>query len=132
MPDFQQLGKREAGLILLEGPDLAWIDKKLFGKACDISAFALVILAIFAGRKSNPMRYIEYIYLAVAVGLVAFFAGNFNDLTTANIIALIAGIIISSFMFSFRRQQRLVIEREERRRLEEMQRQAEDNGDSTS
>lgn len=65
------------------------------------------------------MRYFEYVYMAVAVGLVVFLATNYKYFTTLNVIAVMVGIGIASFMFTFRRSQRIMLEAEEARRLED-------------
>ena len=56
------------------------------------------------------MRYIEYIYLVVAGVLLAYLATEYEKMGTTNFIAILAGIGISAFMFSFRRNQRLKFE----------------------
>ncbi|MEM7038046.1 MAG: hypothetical protein AAF570_13770 [Bacteroidota bacterium] len=75
------------------------------------------------------MRYFEYIYAVVAVGLVAFLASNAKYMTTMNYIAVIIGILISSFMFTFRRNQRMLFEAEERKRIAELEAEAYDDED---
>lgn len=67
------------------------------------------------------IRYFEYLYLAVALGLVAFLAMDFQEMTTGNIIVLMVGILLSSFMYSFRRKQRQVLEAEDRKEMEALE-----------
>lgn len=64
-------------------------------------------------------RYFEYIYLIVAIGLVAFLAFNYKDLGTGPFIAILVGTLLSSFMYSFRKKQRQVMEAEEARQMQE-------------
>lgn len=70
------------------------------------------------------MRYFEYVYLVVAVGLLFFLATEYKHLQTTNIIAIFVGMGISSFMFSFRRSQRIKFEQLEKEELEELKREA--------
>lgn len=72
----------------------------------------------------------EYIYLVVAIGLIVFMASNSKHLATTQYIAIVVGILVSSFMYSFRRQQRIAFEREEAREFEELKRQASEGDDS--
>jgi hypothetical protein len=68
------------------------------------------------------MKYMEYLYLTAAVMLLIFLATEFEHLTTTTIIALIVAMLLFSFMFSFRRNQRIRFDRmmeEEMRKLEE-------------
>jgi hypothetical protein len=55
-------------------------------------------------------RYLEYVYLLAGVGIAVFMALNFKDLELGNKILLSFGAILSSFMFSFRRKQRQMLE----------------------
>ncbi|MEM0996293.1 MAG: hypothetical protein AAGN35_04400 [Bacteroidota bacterium] len=57
------------------------------------------------------MRYVEYIYAAAALGLLIFLALSFGELPLGPRIALMFGIAICSFMYSFRRKQRIIFER---------------------
>jgi hypothetical protein len=56
------------------------------------------------------MRYLEYVYLVAGVGITVFMAIHFKDLELGNKILLSFGAILSSFMFSFRRKQRQMLE----------------------
>lgn len=72
----------------------------------------------------RSMKQIEYIYLAlVAVGIV-FLATEFNDLSNQTRILAMIGIAIMAFMYSFRRNSRISMEKrwkesEEREEVEE-------------
>jgi hypothetical protein len=55
-------------------------------------------------------RYLEYVYLLAGVAIAVFMALNFKDLELGNKILLSFGAILSSFMFSFRRKQRQMLE----------------------
>lgn len=70
------------------------------------------------------MRYFEYVYLLIAVGLVFFLATNSKYLSTPQMIAVVVGTVISSFMYSFRRNQRRQFEEEDRKWLEEQEKEA--------
>lgn len=68
------------------------------------------------------MRYIEYIYLGAAACLVIFMVTQHKQFTTVNYVAVVVAILVATFMYSFRRNQRIAAERqeaEEIRRLEE-------------
>lgn len=68
------------------------------------------------------MKYIEYVYLAVAVMVTITLVKEFRVLETTTKIAFLVAILIASFMFSFRRSQRIRFEKhmeEEMRKLEE-------------
>lgn len=67
------------------------------------------------------MRYVEYIYLGVAVMLLIFFALKYEHFNTLNTAGLLTAIGICSFMYSFRRQQRLKMEEAEKERLKELE-----------
>lgn len=75
------------------------------------------------------MRYIEYAYLVVAVALGIYLATQYRHLTTGQMIAMGAGAAIASFMYSFRRQQRLIAERQLRKFEEEEKEAQETNQD---
>ena len=74
------------------------------------------------------IRYFEYLYLLVAVGLVGFMAFNFEDMSTGNIVVMMIGIVLSSFMYSFRRKQRMVMEEAERKRIQELEDEVNEDG----
>ena len=68
------------------------------------------------------MRYIEYIWLGAAICLMIFMATQYKSFSTMNYVAVVVGILVSTFMFSFRRNQRIAAEKaeaEEVRRIEE-------------
>jgi hypothetical protein len=64
------------------------------------------------------MRYFEYIYLVAALGLFAFLALSYDEMPTGPRIGLIVGIGICSFMYSFRRKQRITFEQMDREEQE--------------
>ncbi len=74
------------------------------------------------------MRYFEYTYLAVSIGLIVFLTFWYDEMENSNRLALIIGIVISSFMFSFRRQQRRKLEEAERREIEQLEEEVNDDG----
>ena len=75
------------------------------------------------------MRYIEYVYLVIAIGLVGYLTTHYADFNNTNKIAFIIGIVLASFMFSFRRQQRLRMEAEEREELRRLEEEVNDDDD---
>ena len=75
------------------------------------------------------MRYIEYIYLAIAIILVFFMATEYKHLSTTNLVGIFAGIAIASFMYSFRRNQRIKFEQLDREEAEAaLKQEAEEDG----
>lgn len=70
------------------------------------------------------MKYFEYTYLAVALGLMVFLIFWYDEMENSNRLALIVGIVISSFMFSFRRSQRIKFEAQEQEELERLKEEA--------
>ena len=70
------------------------------------------------------MKYIEYVYLILAGMVLLFLATDFEDLPRRTVIYLLIAMGIFSFMFAFRRSQRLRFERfeaEELARLAELE-----------
>ncbi len=70
------------------------------------------------------MRYMEYIYLTGAMMLIIFLATEFRNLSNQMTWALLASILLFSFMYSFRRTQRKKYDariEEEMRKLEEQE-----------
>lgn len=57
------------------------------------------------------MKYIEYVYLVVALMIGITLVKEFENLTTTTKIAFIVAMAIGGFMFSFRRTQRLRFEK---------------------
>ncbi len=53
------------------------------------------------------MKYVEYIYLVIVVAIGTYLALRFRDLAIAERIALIGGLLVASFMYSFRKAQRI-------------------------
>jgi hypothetical protein len=74
------------------------------------------------------IRYIEYVYLVLALMIVVFMGLNARHMATHQIALTALGAFISAFMFSFRRAQRQSYEKREQEELEEMKRKAEDHG----
>ncbi len=70
------------------------------------------------------IRYYEYLYLAVAIGLAAFIAMSYKEMPTTSVIGMSVGAAVASFMYSFRRQQRIKLEEMEREEIEELKKQA--------
>ena len=70
------------------------------------------------------IRYYEFLYLAVAVGLAAFIAVSYNEMPSTAVIGMSVGAGVAAFMYSFRRQQRIKLEQIERERIEELKEQA--------
>lgn len=68
------------------------------------------------------MKYIEYVYLALAVMCLIFLASEYENMPRTSSYWILGVIALFSFMFSFRRKQRIRWERhmeEEIRKLEE-------------
>lgn len=75
------------------------------------------------------IRYFEYVYLLVAVGLLAFLAVDYEELTFSNKMVMYIGIGIASFMFSFRRKQRIAFQKADEERLEKLREEAGEGDD---
>ena len=73
------------------------------------------------------LKYIEYVYLTVGIGLVAILMVNYSSLTTVNLIAFVVGIALSAFMFSFRRKQRKIREAQEAERIKDLEESIKDD-----
>ncbi|MEY3442065.1 MAG: hypothetical protein RLZZ519_346 [Bacteroidota bacterium] len=65
------------------------------------------------------IRYIEYLYLAAAVAVSAYFAVNFKTLPTGRMVFLGFVVLLAGFMYSFRRKQRQMIDELDARDAEE-------------
>jgi hypothetical protein len=74
------------------------------------------------------MRYIEYVYLLIVVVVGAFITTNFKDMAIHQVILTGLGLCIAAFMYSFRRTQRLMYEKREQEELEEMKKNAGEDG----
>jgi hypothetical protein len=72
------------------------------------------------------MRYFEYVYLLVAVCISVFIVVNYKNMTMTNVVMSSLGAGISAFMFSFRRSQRQIFERQEAEDLDKLKQEAED------
>ncbi|MCB9231199.1 MAG: hypothetical protein H6581_06035 [Bacteroidia bacterium] len=72
------------------------------------------------------MKYIEYIYLAAAVVLVVILATGFANFKDVQIIMILVSVVVTSFMFSFRRRQRKAMEKREAAELRKMEEDAAD------
>lgn len=70
------------------------------------------------------MRYIEYVYLVVAVAVAAFIAMNIKHMAIHQVILTGLGLCIAAFMYSFRRTQRILFEKREQEELEELKKKA--------
>lgn len=57
------------------------------------------------------MRYLEYIYLAWAVVIAAYIASSYKHLSVLAMVGLCIAAGLMAFMYSFRRSQRLLIEK---------------------
>ena len=73
------------------------------------------------------LRYVEYIWLGVAVVLLIFLVTSFVELKPINMAGILIGIAIASFMFSFRRRQRLSREQAEQEEIERIEKELEEN-----
>lgn len=60
------------------------------------------------------MRNLEYIYLVAAAGLVIFLALSWEEMPMTARIGLCVAILISTFMYSFRRMLRIKLEQADR------------------
>lgn len=56
------------------------------------------------------IRYVEYLYLAAAIGVSAYFAANFKTLPTGRMVFLGFIVLLAGFMYSFRRKQRQMLD----------------------
>ncbi len=68
------------------------------------------------------MKYVEYLYLAVSMMIFITLVKEFEHLETVHKVAFTVAILLTSFMFAFRRGQRQSYDRymeEEMRKLEE-------------
>ncbi|GAB4402974.1 MAG: hypothetical protein OHK0039_01550 [Bacteroidia bacterium] len=75
------------------------------------------------------MKYIEYLYLTLAIMCLIFLLVEYEQLMTSNMVALLVAMAIFSFMFTFRRRQRKQMEamyEAEIRRLQEEEDAADD------
>lgn len=52
------------------------------------------------------MKFLEYIYLAFAVGLGAILVSKYGEFSTTERIIFVVGIAMAAFMYSFRKTQR--------------------------
>ena len=59
------------------------------------------------------LKYIEYLWLTVAIGLMVLLVWGYKEMNTYNMVGIIVGMGISAFMFSFRRRQRKLQEQRE-------------------
>lgn len=73
------------------------------------------------------MKYIEYIWLAGALMLVGLLISLLPDIPLFNMVAILAAISIFAFMYSFRRNQRIAIEKKLREEEEELERAVNDD-----
>lgn len=69
------------------------------------------------------MKYIEYVWLVGAIVLVAFLATNFGKMAWYQYLVAFVGIVISTFMYTFRRNMRLQVDR----KLEEEENEINEN-----
>lgn len=75
------------------------------------------------------MRYFEYVYLVVAVGLMIFMVSSYKDLQAVNYVGIIVGILISTFMFAFRRAQRIAADKREAEEIKKLEEEIGNDGD---
>ncbi|MEZ4688505.1 MAG: hypothetical protein R3B47_21310 [Bacteroidia bacterium] len=57
------------------------------------------------------MRYIEYVWLVGAAVLVVFLATNFGNMAWYQYLVAFVGIVISTFMYTFRRNMRIQVDK---------------------
>lgn len=57
------------------------------------------------------MKYIEFAYLGAALIGLTYVITSFDQLPTRNLILALVGIAIMSFLFAFRRAQRISMEK---------------------
>ena len=75
------------------------------------------------------IKYYEYLYLAVAVGLAIFLAMSYKEMPTTGVIGMSVATGVAAFMYSFRRKQRILLEKYEQDRIEELKKQAGEDDD---
>jgi len=57
------------------------------------------------------MKQIEYIYLALVIGGITFLAMEFGEMSNRTRILAMLGVAIMAFMYSFRRNSRIKMEK---------------------
>ncbi len=70
------------------------------------------------------MKYIEFVYLGAAIVLAVLLVQGFQQFELASKLMLVVSIGITSFMFSFRRKQRIKFEKAEKERIRKMEEEA--------
>lgn len=73
------------------------------------------------------LRYIEFVWLGAALFMIVFLATSITDMKPLNLVATIVGIVIASFMFSFRRRQRLNQEKNEQEEMDKIEQELEED-----
>lgn len=73
------------------------------------------------------LKYVEYIWLGVSIVLVIFLGTSVVELKLLNVVGIVIGITIASFMFAFRRRQRLSREKAEQEEMERLEKELEEN-----
>ncbi len=72
------------------------------------------------------MRYFEYIWLASICFLMIYLVKEFEHLKTLNVVAIVIGIFISSYMYTYRRGRRIKEEQRLRKEVEQIEKELED------
>ncbi len=77
------------------------------------------------------MRYLEYIYLAFAALIAAYIATEYKHLSTFAFVGLCLAAGLMGFMYSFRRSQRMLLEKMEREQPYPDEEEEEDEAEHT-
>lgn len=70
------------------------------------------------------MKYIEYVYLAASVILLGVLVKGGNEFSNVQNVMIVISMVLTSFMFSFRRRQRMAMERIEKERIRKLEEEA--------
>ena len=73
------------------------------------------------------MKYIEYVWLMSIAFLMIYLVKEFEHLKTINLIAIMAGIFVSSYMYTYRRRLRLKEEQRLREEIEKLEKEVNEN-----
>lgn len=73
------------------------------------------------------MRYIEYIYLGAAACMIIFMATQYKHFSTMNYVAVVVAVLVATFMYSFRRNQRIAAEKREAEEIRKMEEELKDD-----
>jgi len=55
----------------------------------------------------DQMKFVEYIWLAVLLAIVALYVINYQNLSKEEHVTLLVALALAAFMYAFRRKQRI-------------------------